>query len=256
MPIITLTSDWKPNDIYPGMLRGRILQHCPDAVLVDNALGLAPFNSTQAAFVVRNTFHHYPEGSIHLLAVQTQEPFLLARSKNHYFIGPDNGMLYLILSGRAEEIIRLEESKIKHPSFKALEIFPKVIKGLLDGLKLQELGKPAGEIVERIPIRPTLEEKAISGSVVFVDTYENAITNISRELFTKSVKNRPFEIVVQSNLFKINTISKRYNEVPVGEMVALFNSLDLLEIAMNSGNAAGLLSLRPGSAVRINFTEP
>jgi S-adenosylmethionine hydrolase len=50
-----------------------------------------------------------------------------------------------------------------------------------------------------------------------------------------------------------------YNDVAVGDLLARFNSLDLLEISINGANVSELLSLEVGSAVRvdtINNTAP
>ena len=98
---------------------------------------------------------------------------------------------------------------------------------------------------------PTIDESTINGSVIYIDSFRNAITNISRELFDQIGKGRPFEIFVQSNHYKINRINKKYSDSSTGEMLALFNSLGLLEIAINSGNAADLLNLSVNSVVRI-----
>ena len=42
----------------------------------------------------------------------------------------------------------------------------------------------------------------------------------------------------------IDRISETYADVPEGEKLALFNSAGYLEIAINKGNAAGLLGLK------------
>jgi hypothetical protein len=93
----------------------------------------------------------------------------------------------------------------------------------------------------------------IIGKVVYIDSFSNAITNITKDLFYRVADNRKFQIFVQSNANKINKISKTYNESPEGELLALFNSLNLLEIAMNGGNAAEILSLNTNSTIRIRF---
>ena len=46
-------------------------------------------------------------------------------------------------------------------------------------------------------------------------------------------------------------ISGRYSDVPVGELLARFNQLDLLEIALNGANISELLSITIGSVVRV-----
>jgi S-adenosylmethionine hydrolase len=72
-------------------------------------------------------------------------------------------------------------------------------------------------------------------------------------LFHQIGKERSFEIFVQSNQYRISRLNKKYNDSSQGEMLALFNSVGLLEIAINRGNAADLLSLSLNSSIRIKF---
>ena len=105
------------------------------------------------------------------------------------------------------------------------------------------------------PLKPTLGESSITGSVIYLDTYQNAITNISKEFFERIVGGKDFQIFVQSKHYMLDSINTRYNETPDGELLAIFNSLGLLEVAIRNGNAAGLLRLSTDSTIRIDFKE-
>lgn len=83
----------------------------------------------------------------------------------------------------------------------------------------------------------------------------NAISNISKDLFERVSQGRKFEIFVQSQHNRVDRIAKTYNEVDAGELVALFNSAGLLEIAINNGHATELLNLTNNSSIRIKFYE-
>ena len=48
--------------------------------------------------------------------------------------------------------------------------------------------------------------------------------------------------------------SKTYQEVKEGELLGLFNSFNLLEIAIRNGYAAEMLSLNVGGSVSVVFT--
>jgi S-adenosylmethionine hydrolase len=79
------------------------------------------------------------------------------------------------------------------------------------------------------------------------------ITNVSKDLFDKIGKGRTFEILVQSYHYRITKINQTYNETANGELLAIFNSARLLEIAINHGNVADLLNLGLNSNIRIKF---
>jgi hypothetical protein len=89
--------------------------------------------------------------------------------------------------------------------------------------------------------------------VMYVDNYGNAITNISRNQFERIGKNRRFVIYPGNNDFKINSISEGYNNEEEGELIALFNSLDYLEIANIKISASQFIKLEVKSNIRIQF---
>ncbi len=255
MSIITLTSDWGTSDFYVGAVKGKILSHCKDAVIIDISHKIQAFNTSQAAFVIRNAYLNFPAGTIHLLFVNTEpspeKPFMAVKADGQYFIGTDNGIFSQICGEHAEKIVKIKSENNR--SFSAFDVFCVAACSLAGGANILDLGVEVKSYNIRIPLRPTIENSTLTGSIIYIDSYQNAVTNISRELFEKVAQNRNFEIYVQSKHYKISRISDFYNEVPVGELLALFNSVDLLEIAINNGNAARLLNLDFNSTVRTEF---
>lgn len=251
MPVITLTTEWKPDDFYYGIIRGKLSALCPDATVIVNAGGIPPMNIAHASFVIRNTFENYPKGSVHIICVHSEaekdKDYLVVKARGHYFVGADNGIFNLILNSDAEELVKLETSGITDE----LEIFAKAAAGIMTGKELPEIGSPAKDMQEKLPLRATIEKNLITGSIIFIDSYGNAISNITREVFLRVFENNGFRILIQSNRNHTSRISTMYSDVPVGELLARFNQLDLLEIALNGANVSELLSITIGSVVRI-----
>ncbi|MFO8233947.1 MAG: SAM-dependent chlorinase/fluorinase [Bacteroidales bacterium] len=256
MTTITLTTDWIKDDFYAGALKGKLLNLCEDVNIVDITHQIKPFNLSQAAFIMRNTYSHFPENTIHIIGVQSvplkNQDFLLVEKENQYFIGADNGIFGLLFNSKPDRIIKLNAS-LDYPTFPALSVFAETAAALVAGKTLDTLGTESSEISKRVPLRPTIDESVIIGRIVYIDSFSNAITNITKELFYRVADGRKFQIYVQSNAHKISDISKSYNAKPEGELLALFNSLNLLEIAMNGGNAADILALSTDSTVRVRF---
>lgn len=252
MPVITLTTEWRPDDIYNGIIKGKLCSLCPGASIIDNAYSIPPFNISHASFVVRNTFLNYPPGSIHIICVHSEagkdEEYLAVRSKGHYFIGTDNGIFFLILNADPDEIVRIDSTESKDE----LDLYAKAAADICSGKKLSQLGKPLDKISERLPIRATIDKDIIIGSIIFIDSYGNAISNITREIFYRVFTGKEFRILIQSNKNFTDHISESYNDAPVGELLARFNTLDLLEISINGENVSELLSLDVGSTIRID----
>jgi S-adenosylmethionine hydrolase len=260
MHIITLTSDWNENDYYVASLKGKLLSTCPEAQIIDLNHRIKPFHIAQAAFVVRNSYPHFPDHTVHIIAVNSEPepdgPLLGARKENQYFLCADNGLLGLLGGSEPEVVVKLRGKHMDQPgSFVSLTIFSDIACALATGTPLAELGEPTLTYDKQTPLRATIEENTITGSIIHIDSYQNAISNISRELFDRVGKGKPFTIYVQSKHYKINRINQRYNETGPGDLLAIFNSAGLLEIAIRNGNAAGLLKLTTDSTLRVEFKE-
>lgn len=81
-----------------------------------------------------------------------------------------------------------------------------------------------------------------------VDHFGNLCTNIPRS----AMQDFPLEhcrVTVGST--SIRSVSTSYYQQKEGVAVALFDSHDFLEIAVNQGNASNLLRIRPGALVLV-----
>lgn len=255
MPVITLTTEWRQDDIYNGIIKGKLCSLCPGVIIIDNATGVPPFNISHASFVIRNTFDNYPKGSIHIICVHTEarkgEDYLIIRARDHFFIGTDNGIFNLILNSEPDEIIRIDH----HDTTNELDIFARTAADLISGKRPDQLGTLVTGISEKLPLRATIDREVIIGSVIFIDSYGNAISNITKEVFLRVFEQKSFRILIQSNKNFTEHISTNYSDVPVGELLARFNSLELLEISINGANVSELLSLEVGSAIRVDIVN-
>ena len=255
MPVITLTTEWNPDDFYNGIIKGKICSLSPGSVIIDNAGSIAPFNISHASFIIRNTYNNYPKGSVHIICVHSESnkerDLLIVKARDHFFIGTDNGIFNLILNSEPDEVVKLDNKKNNDE----LDIFAKAAAGLMAGKSLSELGEPVKGLSERVPLRATIDKDVIIGSVIFIDSYGNAISNITREVFYRVFENKDFRILIQSNKNYTSRISLKYSDVPVGEMLAMFNSLDLLEISINGADIAELLGISIGSAIRVDLAH-
>jgi S-adenosyl-L-methionine hydrolase (adenosine-forming) len=255
MSIVTLTSDWNLDDYYTAAVKGRIISRCPGTMVVDITNQIPPFNIALAAFQIKHSFRHFPSGTVHIVAVNSQtkeeRPFVALQYEGHYFIGYDNGLFGLLLDKEPDEVVSIDADRAG--SFPELTVFTDVACTLLQAGKLADAGDKYQQLYRQVPMLPTIEESLINGSVIYIDSFKNAFTNITHELFEQIGKGRAFEIFVQSNHYKINRLNKRYSDSSLGEILAIFNSLGLLEIAINGGNAADLLNLNMNSSIRIKF---
>ncbi|GAC1430723.1 MAG: SAM-dependent chlorinase/fluorinase [Chitinophagaceae bacterium] len=246
MPLVTLTSDIGLQDYLVGAAKGRLLQINPSFSLADITHQLPPFNYAQSAYICRNAIKNFPACTFHIILVNlfdhNTENLLLAFHQDQYILCADNGLLTMIAEGRPEIVIGLtaDKTKIKNTLY-CIDTMGHAIQAITDGKQLQSIGQPDFELVEKNHIRPFLAPNSMEGQIIFIDNFENVIVNITKEQFEAHRASRPFRIETRRHDHHIETLSETYADVPEGEKLALFNSAGYLEIAINKGNAAGLL---------------
>jgi S-adenosyl-L-methionine hydrolase (adenosine-forming) len=258
MPIITLISDWSKQDYYLALVKAAILSKSELIQIVDISHQVSPFNLSQAAFILQNCWKQFPANTVHLVCVNTeanaQRAVLCFAVSDHYFIMADNGLSGILFEESPSEVVRIDKWK-STSVFPVPEVFVPAAVHLAQGGTMKEMGPAVSEWNSLSPIVPVVDDAVIMGSVVYIDSYRNAITNITREMFDKTGRGRPFEIFVQSNHYRITKINSGYSETTSGELLALFNSSGLLEIAICNGNASELLNLDTRSVVRVKFLK-
>lgn len=262
MSIITLTTDWGLRDHYAATLKGVLYSRMPDAKIIDISHQIALYDILQASFVLRNSFRDFPPGTIHLVTVDSQleleMDYLAIKLEGHYFLGPDVGIFSMISEEAPEVIVRIEpdpDMPLSKLNFAAKHLLANAICHLAGGGSIMDLGETRNSIVEKQVLKPTIDGQMIRGSIMYVDVYGNVITNISKDFFMKNIYGKPFVIHLRKNEYDIYQISDFYNDVPQGEKLALFNSSDFLEIAINSGSATGLLNLKVNDSFKIEIGD-
>ena len=121
MGIITLTTDLGYKDFYQAALKGSILKTLPKVTIIDISHEIEAFNISKAAFLLKNSFHYFPKGTVHLIGIDTvysaSNKYLALKYQDHYFVGADNGIFSLIF----EEIVALNFTIPTLSAFKSTE---------------------------------------------------------------------------------------------------------------------------------------
>ncbi len=252
MAIITITSDLGLKDHYVSSIKGAILSRLPDVNIVDISHQIPTYNIQDAAYILKNAYPNFPKGSIHIIGVKTeqnnQSSHVVVYSDGHYFISSDNGVFSLLLETPIEKIIELPALVSTFPT---RDVFAIAAVEIASGTALENLGKTKDNLLERMPFRAASMGDIIRGTIEYIDSYGNMMSNISEALFNQVGKGREFKI--EFARYDINKISKTYSDVPEGEILALFNSTKQLEIAMNRDKANSMLGLKLNDSITIHF---
>lgn len=277
MAIITLTTDFGMKAHFVGAVKGALLSEIEDANIVDISHNISPFNVMEAAYVIQNAFSSFPIGSIHVIGVDSElnpENSHIAMVLNgHYFVCANNGILSMICNDiTPDQIVEVNIHDKIVGNFPVLDIFVKVAAHIARGGTLEVIGKPIDEVKPIKNITPFVgsDNNQLIGNVIFIDRYDNVITNIKKPFFETIQKGRRFEISARNHKFK--TIHKHYSDIvdfriPIdkrndeGRGLVVFNSSDYLEIAMYKSNkatvggASTLMGLEMMDSVTISFFD-
>lgn len=270
MGIVTLTTDMGWKDHYLGAVKGALVRLSPGTQVIDISHEIPAFDITQAAFILKNTFPEFPEGTVHIIGVNAEridkKPFsnqpgvshLVVKYRNHFFISADNGIFSLLFEEAPEQIFEITLDL--HPgTFPMLNVFVPVAALLIKNKKPEDLGIPIASYRESMQFMPVVEQDRIRGMIIYIDSYGNAITNITKSLFLQMTKGRDFSIHLPKPKYDITEVSENYSDVPEGETLALFAANGHLQIAINKGvesmggGANKLLGLRLNDIIQIEF---
>ena len=260
MAIITLTSDWGISDYYVAAVKGKILSYLPNATIVDVTHNIEPFSIAQAGFTLKNCYQSFPEGSIHIIGVETIEsdenPHVVVKANGHYFISTDNGIFSHILDGKFEEAVCIDVPQdTDFFTFTTRDRFAKVAAMIANGEPLSNIGARREALNLGGAFCAVVKGNAIEGVVMHIDSYGDLITNISKEMFENERRGRRFSIKVKGELYTIETISDSYLDVDIAELVAIFGTHGYLELALNQAKLATLCGIEQDSTIKVVFYD-
>ncbi|MDT0553794.1 SAM hydrolase/SAM-dependent halogenase family protein [Urechidicola vernalis] len=275
MSLITLTTDFGLKDHFVGAVKGAIYTELPDVTIVDISHDISPFNIAETAYVMKNSYRSFPEGSIHIIGVDSElnqdTNHIALKLDNHFFICPNNGVISMIASDfKPEKIVEINIHDRVESSFPVLDVFVKVACHIKRGGTLEIIGRVIEDFKRLIDIQPVIssDNTKITGSVIYIDNYGNVITNINRKLFNEIGKGRPF--TMHAGRYKFTKIFEKYSDIvnfdlpeeqrnQDGQKLIIFNSSDFIEVSIyrsnmkTVGGASSLLGLDYRDQLTITF---
>lgn len=255
MAIVTLLTDSGESDHYVAAIRARILSINPGIRIEDISHNIRALDIAHGAFVLRAVFRDYPKGTVHLVGVNATggrgDAVVALQVEDHFFVGCDNGLFSLISDQPPQQLVELQNGEAT--TFPERDIFAAAAARLASGASPTELGTPHPALKKLIDRQVKATRKQITGNVVRVDSMGNLITNIQRNTFELLSKGKSFTIQVGGEKFR--RIHQTYHQTEPGECFIVFNSIGLLEIGIQKGNASELLGLSYDSLIRIAFDD-
>ena len=238
--MIVLFTDFGVRDPYVGQVKARLAEHAPGQQVVDLLHEVPDFNPHAGAHLLAAFAPGFPPGSVFLAVVDpgvgTPRDGVVALAGEHWFVGPDNGLLSVVTARHAD--IRLWritwQPEVLSATFHARDLFALIAADIARG------EFPADKLTPMDTLHVAFDAGDLQ-RVIYIDHYGNAWTG---------VRGAPKDARVSAagELFKH---SESFGFVGKGEGFWFVNSVGLLELAVNRGSAAATFGLAVGDPVQV-----
>lgn len=246
--LITVTTDFG-DQFSAAQLKAIIATLGFKGEIIENH-SVSPYHISEGAFEIALIAKFSPVGTIHLGVVDpgvgSQRRGIIVKTKNFWFVGPDNGLLYpAIENDILENAWQIQENKISKKvshTFHGRDVFIKAAVYVAQGKNPIDFGS--------FQIDPASLEKISfkTGQVLHIDFFGNIKVywpneiQIGRKLI---IKNRKSQLELP--------IVKTFCDVPAGKPLAIIGSSYTLELAVNLANASQLLNINSTDILDIAY---
>jgi S-adenosylmethionine hydrolase len=258
-PVISLTTDFGLSDHFVGVMKGVILEICPEARIVDITHECRAYDIQEAAFSIGQAYRYFPPKTVHVAVVDpgvgTSRRAILVEAGGQFFVGPDNGIFAYILSSEKHKVRAVSNAKyfLKPVSqtFHGRDVFAPVGAHLACGIAPARMGKPIDNYLRPGSLKPErTARRGWTGLILKVDRFGNLITNFLASEFPRALDGA-FEM--SAGLRTIARIAKHYEQFDPGELFVIVGSSGYLEVSAGQNSAARLLGVVAGAPVELRI---
>ena len=187
MGVIALLTDFGLKDSYVGVMKGVIATVNPRVTVIDLDHDVASHRIEEAAFLLATSYSYFPQNTVFCVVVDpgvgSSRKAIAIQTKNYYFVGPDNGVLWQAAERDGiTKIVTLENKKyFRKPvssTFHGRDIFAPIAAALTKGYRPAGFGREIKDFINPDFINPQVERGTIFGEILHIDSFGNLITNI------------------------------------------------------------------------------
>ncbi len=252
--MITLTTDFSDREHYAGVVKG-VIKSFGNIDVVDITNNVDSFDILHGAYILLNIIDYFPNGTVHLMVIDpgvgTDRIGVVAKINNSYFVGPNNGLLTFVKE-RVGEIYKINMEGNVSKTFHGRDVFAPVAAKISLGIWPENLEKIGLDSIVSLNIQKYVVEKDyMEGTIIHIDRFGNIITNIPGEKV--SLKNHENLKIVYGKEYDAEFV-RTYGEEKNNGIIALINSENFLEIAVNGSSAQNVFKAK--KMERVKFYIP
>jgi S-adenosylmethionine hydrolase len=262
--IVTLLTDYGRDDDFVGVCHGVMRSIDPDLRIIDITHGVNRYAVREGALVLRNTLPFMPVG-VHMAVVDPQvgterRAVALRTGDGRTLVGPDNGLLSLAWERCGGVELAVDVTRSPHrlepvsATFHGRDIFAPVAAQLAAGAQLADAGDPLDPEALAVVDLPVsrMENGALVAHALVLDRFGNVGLNVGHEQLAGSGLTLGDTIELETGGERyLAKYAQTFADVTVGELLVYEDAYRTLAVAINRGDAASTLGLRPDAEVRL-----
>lgn len=238
--MIVLFTDFGWEGPYVGQMKAVLKGSVPDVPIIDLMHDVPAFDPVAASHLLAALAPQFPQDTIFIAVVDPgvghpeRRPYMV-QADGRWFVGPDNG-LFNVIEARANEVQRYEilwKPELISSSFHGRDLFAPV------AVMLSQWNMPENRLLGKSEL--TINNDLYQ--IIYIDHYGNAMSGVQEESVTK-------EQIISINGHELK-YAETFSSVPEKQAFWYINSNNLVEIAVNKGNAGEILSLSVGSTLDV-----
>lgn len=239
--MIVLFTDFGLDDPYVGQMKAALLHRGKREVpIVDLLHGVPNFNARAGAHLLAALQASFPEGTVFVAVVDpgvgSARRAVVVEADGRFYVGPDNGLL-AVVAARAQIAhtwqIRWRPQRLS-ASFHGRDLFAPIAARIAAGDWPAEALEECGGLQHELPASDLAE-------VIYIDHYGNAMTGLRATALARDRRLRVGSVRLAA--------AEVFADMPPAQPFWYANSCGLVEIAVNRGSAAAMLSLAVGTRV-------
>jgi S-adenosylmethionine hydrolase len=268
-PVVFLT-DFGLDDEFTGVCRLVIERTAPGTRVIDLSHGIAPGDVKRGALSLTAAVGYAPP-SVFLAVVDpgvgTLRRAVALAAGEHFFVGPDNGLLWPAAeaAGGVSAAFEISNSPARlepvSRTFHGRDIFSPVAARLAAGQSGDTLGEriDPGTLV-RLDLAPAeVDADSVVATVLVKDRYGNLTLNVGPDQIERSFLEHGQAVTVEadrgggaSGAPSAVSFVSAFGEVGEGEALLYADSSGSLALAVNGGDASALFGLGPDDRIRLS----
>ncbi len=261
-PIVLLT-DYGSDDFYAGVTRAVLAAASPASLVVDLSHDVPAHDVARASFVLARSLEYAPRDAVVVVVVDpgvgSERAGIVIEVGDRVLVGPDNGFAsdLLCAAGDARFAVidetaaqSLTGDSARGATFHGRDVFAPVAAAIARGTPVAQLAHSVDHVVMLRDVPSvSVDGNRVRGVGRHIDRFGNIISDIPRRVLARVFGDDLGRVRVRVGSVDAGPLRRTYADGARGELVALLDSWDLVEVAVNQGRACDALGVaRPEDA--------